>query len=346
LSWQPIRGHDALIQSFRRAVQRGRLAHAYLFAGPPGVGKYTFARELAKALLCEGGSSTDEVLTACDHCPACIQVEAGTHPDYYYAIRPPESHEFPISLMRELCHGFSLKTARGKGKVVLIDDADDLNEESANCFLKTLEEPPSRSVLILISSSLDRQLPTVVSRCQVIRFAPLPLPVVEEILQSRAAGDEQEPIPSELLPRLVRLSGGSPGLALTLADPALWEFRRTFLLGLTRAPLDSLALARSFVEFVETAGKESAALRGRARLVLRLLIDFLGDALALSQQGPARRTESEDRPLLDALLARVGPDVLLGMLERCLEADRQIERRVQLVLVLEGLLDSLARKLA
>jgi DNA polymerase-3 subunit delta' len=346
LSWQTIRGHDALIQSFRRAVQRGRLAHAYLFAGPPGVGKYTFARELAKALLCEGRSASDEVLTACDDCPSCIQVEAGTHPDYYYATRSPESHEFRIDLMRELCHGFALKSARGKGKVVLIDDADDLNEESANCFLKTLEEPPSRSILILISSSLDRQLRTVVSRCQVIRFAPLPLPLVEEILRSRPVGDEQTLIPPELLPRLARLSDGSPGLALKLADPALWEFRQTFLLELTRMPLDNVALSQGLVEFVESAGKESAALRGRARLVLRLLIDFLGDALALSQQGSARRTEADDRPLLDALAGRAGLEALLGMLERCLEADRQIERRLQLVLVLEGLMDALAQKLA
>jgi DNA polymerase-3 subunit delta' len=344
LSWKRVRGHDALVQSFGRAVRRGRLAHAYLFAGPEGVGKHTFARELAKALLCEGRPPSDDTFEGCDRCPACVQVEAGTHPDYYYAIRPPESHEFPIGLMRELCQGFALKSARGRGKVVVIDAADDLNEESANCFLKTLEEPPPRSVLILISSSLDRQLPTIVSRCQVIRFAPLPLPLVEEVLKARG-GEEQESVPPELLPRLVRLSGGSPGLALALADPALWEFRRTFLAGLTRAPLDTLALSQALVEFVEEP-KESAAQRNRARLVLRLLIDFLGDALALSQQGPARRTEAEDRPLLEALLARAGPDVLLAMLERCLEADRQVVRRVQLVLVLEGLLDALAQKLA
>ncbi len=75
--------------------------------------------------------------------------------------------------MRELCQSFALKSARGRGKVILIDDADDLNEEAANCFLKTLEEPPPRSVLILIGSTPDRQLQTIVSRCQVIRFAPL-----------------------------------------------------------------------------------------------------------------------------------------------------------------------------
>ena len=86
--------------------------------------------------------------------------------------------------MRELCKSFALKSAHGRGKVVVLDDVDDLNEESANCFLKTLEEPPPRSVLILIGSSADRQLSTIVSRCQIVRFAPLFAPQVREILQA------------------------------------------------------------------------------------------------------------------------------------------------------------------
>src|SRR5204862_1598144 len=129
------------------------------------------------------------------------------HPDFFPARRPEEAHEFPIELMRELCVAFSLKSARGHGKVVLIDDADDLNEESANCFLKTLEEPPPRSVLILIGSSPERQLPTIVSRCQVVRFAPLTDDLVRKVL---SANEVTEP---RLRGRLVRLSAGSPVLA-------------------------------------------------------------------------------------------------------------------------------------
>ena len=92
--WQRVRGHEAQVEGFRRAVRRGRLAHAYLFTGPAGVGKRLFAVELAKALLCEG--NTGDELEACDRCPACTQVEAGTHPDFYPAARPPDSLEFPI----------------------------------------------------------------------------------------------------------------------------------------------------------------------------------------------------------------------------------------------------------
>jgi DNA polymerase-3 subunit delta' len=335
LAWQRIRGHDALVEGFRRAVRRGRLAHAYLFTGPAGVGKRLFAVELAKALLCE--KSPEGSLQACDRCPSCIQVEAGTHPDFYTAVRPTELLDFPIDLMRDLCHSFALKSARGRGKVVLIDDADDLNEAAANCFLKTLEEPPSRSVLILIGSTPDRQLQTIVSRCQVIRFAPLAPELVDELLQAQGIDD------AALRARIVRLSAGSPGMAKELADPALWDFRRDLLAGLTKTPIPSVDLSHKWMDFVEEAGKDSVAQRRRAQLVLRLFINFLDDALTVAMNGTPRRTEPDELSGLETLARRAGPDRLLEALERCLEADRQIDRRVQLVLILEGLMDALGQ---
>jgi DNA polymerase-3 subunit delta' len=337
VSWNKVRGHDALVEGFRRAVRRGRLAHAYLFTGPAGVGKRLFAVELAKALLCDNAAEGE--LQACDRCPSCVQVEAGTHPDFFTSIRPPEALEFPIALMRELCQRFALKSARGRGKVILLEDADDLNEESANCFLKTLEEPPPRSVLILIGSTPDRQLQTIVSRCQVIRFAPLTAELVDELLQAQDIDE------AALRERLVRLSAGSPGLAKELADPALWEFRRGLLEGLMKTPIASVELSHKWMDFVEEAGKESSAQRRRAQLVLRLIVEFLDDALTVSLNGNPRRTEADDRPGLETLARHAGPDRLLEALERCLEADRQIDRRVQLVLVLEGLMDALGQHL-
>lgn len=339
MSWQRIRGHDALVEAFRRAVHRGRLAHAYLFTGPAGIGKRLFAVELAKALLCEAQRESSG-LDACDQCSACVQIEAGTHPDFFQAVRPADSHEFPISLMRELCQDFSLRSARGRGKVVLIDDADDLNEESSNCFLKTLEEPPPGSILILIGSSADRQLPTVVSRCQVVRFAPLAIDIVDDLLREQGLEDKA------LRERVVQLSGGSPGFAQALADSDLVDFRRRLFDELARPTPDTVALAKKWMELVEDAGKESAAQRERARLMLHLLSDFLADALAINQGAAIRRVEADDHPALNALAGRLGTERLLSLLERCLEADRQVERRVQLVLVLEGLLDALGQRLA
>lgn len=337
MSWERIRGHEPIVESFRHAVQRQRLAHAYLFVGPPGVGKRLFAEELAKSLLCE--ASAPDALAACDHCPACAMVAARTHPDFFIVDRPEEANEIPIETMRELCQNFSLKPARGHGKVAILDDADDLNDASANCFLKTLEEPPPRSVFILVGTSLERQLATVVSRCQVIRFPPLPESLVKELLRTQGPTDEGQ------LARVAGLSDGSPGLAKLLAEPALWEFRQVFLRALAQAPPDTVALARAFVQFVEDAGKDTASQRRRAGLFLRLLVQFLNDVLAQSV-GEASIQEPDDAHIAAALLKRYDADGLLRLLDRCLEAEHHLDRYAQLTLAVEGLVDALGQPVA
>jgi DNA polymerase-3 subunit delta' len=339
MSWQRVRGHEAQVKHFTEARRRGRLAHAYLFVGPAGVGKRLFAGELAKALLCENPPS--DRLEACDRCAGCVQVEAGTHPDFFAVGRPEEAPAMPIDVIRDLCAQLSLKPMRGHGKVAIIDDADEFDDPitgnaAANAFLKTLEEPPPGSVLLLIGASADRQLPTILSRCQLVRFAPLRSEQVADLLCDQG-------IDKALVERLVRLSGGSPGQALALADPALWEFRRRLLQGLTQPKRDSVALAKQWMQFAEEAGKEAAAQRRRAALALRLLIDFLNDALRVSEGGTARLTEADDQRAAQELATRTGTERLLALLERCLEADVQIDRRVQLVLILEALTDALGR---
>jgi DNA polymerase-3 subunit delta' len=337
VSWERVRGHEALVRSFERAVQRGRLAHAYLFTGLPGVGKRLFAEELARALLCQ--ESVSGRLEACDLCSSCRLLEAGTHPDFLYAARPEDKHEWPIDNMREVLQAFALKPARARGKVAIVDDADDFNEESANCFLKTLEEPPAGSVLLLIGTSPDRYLSTIVSRCQVVRFTPLPESLVAEILQAQGVED---PLRRQ---RLARMSGGSPGQALALADPTLWQFRRTLIEGLTAPQVDSVGLARAWMAFVEEAGKETSLQRQRAGLVLRLILGFLNEALQLKVGKTPRLADPEEMRALEILAQRVDLDRLLAVLERCLEGDVHIDRRVQLVLALEALMDSLGENL-
>src|SRR5438128_11535919 len=153
MSWSQILGHERWVELFRHAVRRNRLAHAYLFVGPAGVGKRLFALELAKALLCERNEPGQ--LDACGECEACKLIDADTHPDFFWRGKPwidpkdgKEKNEIPIDLMRKLCASLGLKSARGRAKVAVLDDADDLNEESANCFLKTLDVPPPGSVFI------------------------------------------------------------------------------------------------------------------------------------------------------------------------------------------------------
>src|SRR5262249_18870711 len=146
------------------------------------------------------------------------------------------------------------------------------------------------------STSTASQLRTIVSRCQVVRFDPLPEAIVADLLRTQGVEDPA------LLERLVRLADGSPGVGLTLADPALWQFREVLLTGICRPPVASVELAKQWQECVEQAGKDSAVQRQRARVVVRFLVDFLGQALALSVGGPLRRMDAGDRPLLEALV--------------------------------------------
>jgi DNA polymerase-3 subunit delta' len=342
VSWKRVRGHKALVESFQHLVERDRLAHAYLFVGPAGVGKHLFAHELAKALLCDRASP--DRIEACDVCASCRLVEAGNHPDLFLAAKPADSPSMPIDVMRELRDNLAVKPARGSRKIALIDDADHFhdpisNHAAANCFLKTLEEPAPGSILILVGTSTDRQLPTVLSRCQVVRFAPLDPALTADILREQGVEDES------LLARVLALAPGSPGQAKELADPALWEFRRTLLHGVAALPCDSVDLAAKWLAFVEGAGKEPAALRGRASACMRLLLEFFDDALRLSLGAEPRSGDADDRQVLQALATRTTPERLMEALERTIDADRQIQRRVQLLLIVEALLDALSQKL-
>ena len=207
------------------------MASTFLFVGPPGIGKRTFALQLAQGLLCD--TVPPERFEPCGHCPACIQVAAGTHPDVEVVARPPDKSFIPLALligederrMREgLCYNISLKPFSGKRRIAIIDDADFLNQEGANCLLKTLEEPPPGAVLILLSASEQRQLPTIRSRSQVIRFRPLATSEVESILLSNGLIES----PDEAA-RAAARSEGSVERALLASDAAMSEYQAELL---------------------------------------------------------------------------------------------------------------------
>jgi DNA polymerase III subunit delta' len=334
MSWDRVRGHDGIIRSFDATWRKGRLGHAYLFVGPVGVGKHTFARELARALLCETRSAS---LAACGKCPGCTLADAGTHPDLALAARPDDKVEFPIESIRDLIAHLALKPARGGRKVAIVDDADDLNAESANAFLKTLEEPPPSSVLILIGGpSPERQFSTIQSRCQIVSFRPLPNAELTKFLREKGITDEAR------LDRLVRVAGGSPGQALALDDESLWEFRKSLLAALEQQPVDAFTLGTKWIEHLDDAGKEAGQRRRRASLVLKLLIGMLQDALRLAHGVSPLVADQAEAAVLKRVSERLGPEELMAWLERAAEADLQIDRKVQLELVVEAFADALA----
>jgi len=344
MAWHGIVGHDDVFERFRRALVRGRLASTFLFVGPSGIGKRKFALKLAQALLCQ--TRPAELLDPCEHCPACAQVLAGTHPDLDVVSKPSDKSEIPLALligdtehrMQEgLCHKIGLKPFAGGRKIAIIDDADTLNIAGANALLKTLEEPPPRSVLILIGTSSDRQLPTIRSRAQMIRFRPLDDQTVARLLlENKIAGDAQEAA------RLAVHSGGSVARASELADPALWNFRGELLSALASFPADSVAAAQSVIAFVDAAGKDAGPRRARGRLLAGFAIEFFR-LLLRSLHGMPAAADAE----LAALVERAKQngwtaDAAAAALDRCLETLSHIDRNANQTTMIECWIDDLA----
>lgn len=343
--WQGIRGHDRVVNQFRRSLERGRLANTLLFLGPPGVGKKAVALKLAQALLCCESPPGD--LSPCGACESCIQALAGTHPDLEVISKPPEKSFIPLAALiggegqrmhEGLCHWIGLKPFMGGRKIAIIDDADQLNDEGANCLLKTLEEPPPRSLLILISTSLERLLPTIRSRSQVIRFEPLSAADIAEILLA----DESVSNPDEAR-RIANFSEGSLAHARRLLDEEVWNFRNLLLSQLARLPRDSVRLAHQLSDFVDGAGKEASERRERSRLIIRFATGFFRQLLHRSMGMPAEGDEQFDAAVSanEKLLAQPA-EHWVESIDRSVDALSQIDRNVNQAILIEAWIDDLS----
>ena len=324
MTWCGVHGHDDVVELFRQSLAQGRMASTFLFVGPPGVGKQLFAIGLAQSLLCD--QRDERELNPCLNCESCSQIAAGTHPDVDVVGKPAEKTSIPIEAFigdrdhrnREgLCHRIALKPAHGHRRIAIINDADHLNVESANCLLKTLEEPPANSVIILIGTSLQRQLPTIRSRCQTVRFGGLDTDFVRDHLV-------KEGLSEEVAEQAAQLADGSLDLAHEFADPERTEFRTELWSTLGRSEaIRSQALAKLVSDFVDTAGKETQKRREQLRHVIRLFMVFYRRRL-LEQ---SRAGESTDR--------------VAAQIERCIQALGEVDANANLATLIECWIDDL-----
>jgi DNA polymerase-3 subunit delta' len=331
--WQGIVGHDAVVERFRRTLASGRLASTYLFVGPPGVGKRRFATELAHALLCT--EAEEAALAPCGRCPSCRLFATGNHPDLEVVGLPADKTMLPIALFvgddehrnqEGLCQRIALKPFFGRRRIAIIDDADYFSIASANCLLKTLEEPPPSALLILVGTSPARQLPTIRSRSQIVRFRALDRDSVAQILIERGLVADRE-----AAARAAALSEGSVARAVEISDSALGQFREQLRSVLQSRGLDRVRLGRAVQAFVDEAGKEAALRRDRLRMVL-------GFAVELYRSEVRRRAAEGD--CANERLDRAEP--IIRSLDASLQALEHVDRNANQATVIQSWCEELA----
>lgn len=219
--FENIVGNNKIKESLKNAVKSNNVSHSYLFIGKAGVGKKLFAKDLAKKVMCLGSNydAQDNVLRSTrdntenvesenlslefDNCDSCIKFDANSNPDF--SIIVPDGKSIKIEQIRDLQARILEKPISSNKKVYIIDDADTMTEESQNCLLKTLEEPPEYAMIILIASNENRMLQTIKSRCVIIRFEDL---TNEEISQILHTNDQD----------IIRLCEGSVAKADTISE--------------------------------------------------------------------------------------------------------------------------------
>jgi len=294
MTFHDIAGHRRLKRLLTRAVHSGSLPPSLVFAGPDGVGKRQAALALAQALNCLDpveDSATGE-RDACGACTSCHKITRGLHPDVLLVQRPEDKTEIVISQAREINRQVGYRPFEGRSRVVVVDGAEELGVDSRDALLKTLEEPPPRNVFILVTSRPHLLSTTILSRCCMLRFAPLPADEIAATLVSRHGYD------GDGARRAAALSGGSLARALEIGDGDVDDVRRAVADVLLKAsgPPDArtrlqvaaelLKAAAKKGKITEKGGKGPGAERGSLVATLRAMGSLLRDLAVLTTRAP------------------------------------------------------------
>lgn len=340
-----IRGHQPILEMLHRGLSRGRLPHALLFVGDAGIGKRRVAIHLAQCLFCQ--QSAADQLFCCDECSSCKQIAAGTHPDLISVECPPDKAILPLSLIigrddqrgREgVCYEMSLRPMLGDRRIAIIDDADKMNAESANALLKTLEEPSANYLMILIASDIDSILPTIRSRCQLIRFGRLSDEDVAELLVRQQLVDSMD----QAIP-IARLAEGSLKIASELIDDSLEKLRADILKPLSQKPFQPQVFTQSVIQAIDDIGGDTAGQRKTANWVLKICSDFYHQTLQfMAGFGSAHHTEQVEQFAsgfsgeMEDQIEKIG-----NLLDRVMLTEVQINQNATIALCIESLSEDL-----
>jgi len=266
MSFKDILGHQRPIRLLQRAIQNEKVVNSYLFLGSEGIGKSRVALQFAKALNCLEG---EHQIDGCDRCISCKKIDHRLHPDV--SLIEPEGQTLKIDQVREMQRTLAYRPYEGRRRVVVLTAADRMMPHMSNVLLKTLEEPPRHTVIILLAISPKWILPTILSRCQSIRFNPLPSYLVSDWLIKEKGLEESE---AHLL---ASLSEGSPGKALEIKEEIANIERRKLLKSWVGSKSLSIEEKEAWIESLPTQPSERESLH----LILEMAKTLLRDLIVL-----------------------------------------------------------------
>jgi len=321
MTFEQILGHQRQKDILRRALASGRLAHAYLFEGPEGVGKRLVALGVARAVFCIHGNG-------CGDCPQCRKVDHHNHPDLH--LLDEEGTGIKIDQIRKLQRDLALKPLEAKKKICLIDGAERLNPAAGNALLKTLEEPPGDALIILLSAHPERLLTTIRSRCQRLPFRRLQREMLSSVLQQQLGIEETE------CHILAALAEGSFKKALGKDRSLYLEQRRELLRELTALSGNAVLPRFAFAE--KLAGEKE-----HLQEILEIFEAFFRDLLLHKHGRPDSEWVNLDlREKIERVARQENEESLLNKLEVLAKTRRLLERNVNRQLAIEVLLQHLA----
>ena len=295
-------GQEIVLQALQRAIEREHLPHALLFAGPQGVGKATTALLLAQALNCRTAGPAD----TCGTCVSCSKIARGIHPDVVWIA--PSPRVIKIGQIRELIAAIGYRPHEGRRRIVIVDDAHAMQGPAQNAFLKTLEEPPASTTIVLVTPAPGSLLPTVQSRCQTLRFSPVGQEVVREYLE------RQLEMPPEEARLRAALTPGSIGGALALDLDAYGSLLETVVEALRLCQQGGGGVVAAADSLANSGHGETAT--QRAASTLRIGRDVLRDLLVVTTgaEGTAL-VNSTQREAWVAWAREVDSDSVIGALQ-------------------------------
>jgi len=319
-------GHEWAVEMLRQHIRRDGLRHAYLFTGLPGVGRRSLALRFTQALNCTQPPAVGE---PCLKCRTCKQIEARQYPDLAIVQAEKEGGVLKIEQIREVQRSLSLAPYQGHYRVALFLRFQEANASAANALLKTLEEAPRQVILLLTADDLELLLPTIVSRCEVLRLRPMPIERLQAYLQARSADEAQAHL-------LAHLSGGRPGYALRLLqDHSALQFRQTRLDDLQKLLTSDLRFRFTYAEKLTNRKNEA---KERFRETLLIWLAYWRDVLLRAARADSPLVNIDRADQIESLAARLSLAEARNYVNDLENAVDRLEKNVNARLLAEVLL--------